>query len=124
MKSEIVVRLTSPIECTTIPGGCGDPVAATKGHEVPGRTSIDSFKLEVKDPSSEQDENEGVGDDPCWIFPVELEEELEELDLCCLTVPAVLLLNSRNPPSSGLSLPPAAACSDFLVPDLDVPGNH
>jgi hypothetical protein len=61
-----------------------------------------------KEPSSEQEEYEGVGDafPCCWTRPVSLAVvELKELDL--------LGENSRNPPSSGLSLPFLAANFDF-----------
>ena len=60
-----------------------------------------------KEPSSEQEEYEGVGDafPCCWTRPVSLAVvELKELDL--------LGENSRNPPSSGLSLPFLAANFD------------
>lgn len=67
--------------------------------------STDSFKLDVeKEPSREQEEYEGVGDDLpcCWTRPAPLGvAELKEFDL--------LGENSRNPPSSGLSLPVLAA---------------
>ena len=72
---------------------------------MPGRVSTDSFKLDVeKEPSSEQEEYEGVGDDLpcCWTRPAALGVvELKEFDL--------LGEKSRNPPSSGLSLPFLAA---------------
>jgi hypothetical protein len=110
----MVVLLTNPIECTTIFGwGDGDVLAAASAGcngQRHGRTSTESFKLDVEnEPSSEQEENDGVGDDPpcCWTFPVEPFDDLKELER--------LAENSRKPPSSGLSLPLflAAATANF-----------
>ena len=78
---------------------------------------MESLTLDVKETSSEQEDTDGVGVPDMFRCGCSDPSELDEKDSLPILL-LWLLLNSRKPPSSGLSLPASGACS------FRIPGSH